>query len=783
MGASDVAAGEEGDAAAPLICGSASAALTISKVEWEQIETVAPQTRRVGRLFQQAAQEMAEGRAPAQAPLRTFDAALYDLVRGVESPRPAKPAKGGGAGKKADRIRAKTLEDVIKADRARALAAVERSSERSPPRLEAYGGRFESYIFALVLWLRSLPSVAAAIAASKTLRYLGQCVDGVPVGLLTELGALSAGDGDGLEALKTVCEVEELLSTAAPLDAELALHPEQRLFVQEVRAACLTGRPLLLRYETPPSGGKTSASALLGAVLLAEKLKGRHVLYSCFSRTVRVDVCKHLIAASVPFAIVVGGVASPSYCCYNGKPRKPSSAPPVESSKRAEWSLKVCQACDRVPVVLVCDLTSTVCLLRHRSTDVLLFDEPTASLSREMQRQVREVLQTCPSMTVLMSATVPRFEAMPRFVQSFQRRHPGASTLSVATDRLPMSVTALDASGRVWAPHDFGVPLVKIEGIGHLRRFYSPAVLLRMKPEKLSYADVLSYEAVREACFRTLREREAVNGEARGASGDEGELAPGAAAERTSLDMTLFCTSQAAALPGASLVVMDDPQRLLTALTPLLAKVPSLRRLSARSDELARAKTWPAHGKEREELLKSGYLEPPREGDSGLEWPSDCVVNHREHVQRFQGSPSVLPAKWHRALLPLPRSVVETSQTSLVEAALCGVLQLGSDFGDAAFEACAQTLAEQARESYLSAGLQFIYGINLPVERVVVACRGLPFSDMMQLCGRAGRTGRASKAEIVFMSADSLRCAMVPPEEDGHDEAGIAGASLLESFS
>ena len=751
----DVEAGVED--AGPSVAGPpAGGALSVTKAEWEQIEAVPPHTRRVGLLFQKAAQEMGGG-APPPPQRRAFDAALFAAVRdggGVRAP--GKPLK------KADQIRAKTLAEVLKADRLRAQAVEDLRSERAPPRLEAYGGRFESYSYALLLWLRALPPVAAAVAAEKALRFYRERVEAAPPELLGEFAEMARGrGGDPREALSAICESEELLSAAAPLDAELALHPEQAEFVSVVRAACAASAPLLLRYQTPPSGGKTSASALLGAALMAEKQQRRHVIYACFSRPVRVDVCKHLVAASVPFAIVVGGVASPSYTCFHGKSVKPSSPPPLETEKRADWSLKLCARCDRFPVVLVCDLLSTVCILRHRGTDVLLFDEPTAHLSEALRAQVRDVLRSCPAITVLMSATVPAFEEVPRFVERFLARHPGAALRTVRTERLPMSVTALDAAGRVRAPHDFGVPLEAVEASGHLRRFYSPAVLRRLAPADLSFADLLSYEAVRAACFRCLRAGQAAPADAAASGSADAEL-----------QLRLFCCEQAALLPGASLVVMDSPEDFVAgALAPLLASVPSLRRLSARNSELSRTRTWPVNAKEREELLRSGFgeAEPER-----LQWPADCVVNHREHLARFHGSAQRLPVKWQRAQLPLPQSVADTTQTCLVEAALCGVLQLGSAFGDAAFEAAAQTLAEQARESFVVSGLHLIYGINLPVERVVVACRPLSHSDMMQLCGRAGRTGRSAKPEVVFLSEAALRAAMVP------GATGVADASLFE---
>jgi len=522
--------------------------------------------------------------------------------------------------------------------------------------------------------------------------------------------------------------------------------------------ACAPGAaPLLLRYQTPPSGGKTSATALLGACLQLQTQ--RHVIYACYSRQVRIDVCKHLLAAAVPFAIVVQGVASPHNSCYHQRPR--ADVPPAEPEKRVEWSLSACRRCDRFPVALICDLASSVLLLRHGEQHVLLFDEPTADVAPGMQADVRRLLRCAPAVTVLMSAGVPPFEAMPAFVAHFCARHAGAELRTVASARLPMSVTALDAAERVWAPHQLGVPVDVIEADGHLLRFYSPRVLAQLAPAGgVAFADLLSYAAVRAACLRLLRAAPPA-------------AAPPAPAEP--LELQHFCTRHAWRLPGASLVILDAVADFLrTALTPNVADLPTLRRLLKHEERHLKAE---ARQGGRADLPRSKSEGPPpapaAEAPPEL-WPAACVLNTLEHLQRHapQAAKS-FPTKWLRAALPLPTAVRDTSHETVVEAALCGVLPFGG-LGDALFEATAQTLAEQARESLAVADAQLIYGLNFPVERVVVGCQPLSYLEMKQLCGRAGRTGRLAKAEVVFLAEATLRAAMVPPA----DAAQLAEAAV-----
>jgi hypothetical protein len=97
----------------------------------------------------------------------------------------------------------------------------------------------------------------------------------------------------------------------------------------------------------------------------------------------------------------------------------------------------------------------------------------------------------------------------------------------------------------------------------------------------------------------------------------------------------------------------------------------------------------------------------------------------------------------------------------VLEAALCGVLFCNNRQGDAAFEAVAQTLAEKAAESFFVGDKALVYGLNLPFDRLVVACSGLSRLELQQLCGRVGRTCRtSSKAEVVFLDSEVARLAM-----------------------
>jgi hypothetical protein len=714
-----------GDAASRL-----GGTLTVSKREWEQIEDVPPHTRAVGALFQAAAAELC-GKTSLQKKKLAFAAQAFADLAGET----AAPTKQGGKTKAAD-IKRKHLEAMQAKDRERAIAGAQLAL---PPRKEAYGARFESFVYAALLWLRNLPDLARAVAANKFLRWLEANVEACPEPILAELRSMTAGS-DALAALDAICETEEVLACDV-CAAELSLREEQARMVSAVRTACLGKTPLLLKYKTPPSGGKSSASALLGAALA--DVKDTYVLYACYSRPVRVDVCKHLVATCVPFAIVVQGIASPSFTCYVGKPKKPHAPAPPDLASRAAYTLRICRACDRQPVVLVCDLMSTLLLLADRQQDILVFDEPTADVADSMRRDVRGILRRCPRITVLMSATVPDFDAMAGFVRSFEARHNGAATLAISNERLATSVTATTADGRVLAPHEVGASLEDVRVSGHLRRFYAPKVLQALRPttEELSFQDLLDYAGIRDACLRILENRAAPL------------VAP---ASRPSLDLRLCCTSQAHFLPGATLVVMDEPAVFEAAVDANLDGVASLRRLLKDVDAKRAKKETKRDSKAAREEAQGGW-EDAEQQILAMRY----VVNARQHVLRFAGSLEGFPERLQRAALLIPEDVLTSSNERVLEAALCGVLFCNNRQGDAAFEAVAQTLAEKAAESFFVGDKALVYGLNLPFDRLVVACSGLSRLELQQLCGRVGRTCRtSSKAEVVFLDSEVARLAM-----------------------
>jgi hypothetical protein len=709
----------------------------LTAVEWEQIETISHQTRRVGQLMA----TMGAAQPPDDATPEPFDTTAWRAFTELRVPTPlgtkAKNKKEGILLK----LRQKQEEDDLREIR----------SGRCPT-MEKFGGRAEPFLAALVYWSHRIPPTEA-LDAVVSLHHASINRDDAPRRALEAAADRACSRAGGALALAkqaaTASGSRHLVSASFHGVAPLRLYPEQLEVAEEVRSAVVSQQPLLLRFITPPSGGKSSAAALIGATVRAAVGECVFVIYACFSNPVRVDVARVVLAASVPFAIASRGLASPAFCCYFQKPKKLGlgDLPPPDLEGRVAYSLRLMNKCDRKPTVLVCDLESARAFSVSFPGSVLILDELTTASDANL-----EVMAAAPACTVLASATVPPFERMPAIVEHFTRRHRGTRIASVSSKRLAVSIVAKDAMGKSYFPHQFSPN--PILGESHLERFYGPEALCvlaaEMPQEELEWRDVVSHDSIRAACLRLLAHREWT-----GPPTDFPATGP--------LGCHNLATELAHHFPGFSLVVLPrDPESFYNeSLVPLLANQLSLKRLR---DEHLRAAA--AETKQQERRLASERRdEAPRQTIEVKSqwWPRESVINSREHQMAWTGGSLLVEPKLS---LPLPEALIDTSASPLVEASLSGAVLLETRrWGDRAFELAALALSEQGLPSFVVADKRIIYGVNFPVVRVLVLLEAaeLGYDQLRQLCGRAGRTGRASYGEVVFRDAAALVKALSPP--------------------
>jgi len=793
--------------------------------DWKRIETVGAATRQVGQMMLREGQELVVPTDRGSAVWDRFDVSIYARLCGELALPTCAPSadendhpqardghkrKSQAKGKNTRREQAeKRLYDQ---ERARVAAL-----NGGLPRWETAAGKWEAYLAGFRVWARAAVDAAAAPAADRLISCcnLRELVSAYPVAEtdLREDAAILSRGFTFSSLLELVAAREQLLVAPSfcPGRGGLQLYPEQR----EVAAAvldCLRSRQalliggdrmspptlpaLLLRFCTPPSTGKSSAAAYIGAVFeqfrrtevaKAPRSGGRldptYILYECYSESVRFDVAKTCVAAGVPFAILTSCLACPSFACYHGRAPKKSGAPPVDCEERLLYSLKLMDSCDIRPAVLVADPDSAIKFLRLRSSlqqrslgDVLLFDEPTAGVSEAISEAHAGIMAAAPALTVLMSATLPPFEAFPDTVAHLGVQH-GSSLrcVDVRSNRIVSPCTVVDAQGDVFGPHRLfaggcGRLCDLAEQYLHLLRLFSPRAVAQLvadasaaspasaaEVEALSVADACSFAAIRRAAMRVLR-----------ACDPDLCLATNLSTYATPTLRTL-CTTGSHLLPGTSILLSEDEDAARQeALMPLLAGSERLaKRIQAHAAELERLSRLRLHegpgrraSKEKEsqldrmraeDALRSDYAPPPL-------WPSRLCVNSLEHLGTFaKGKP--FDAALTRAVPHVPEDVLETSCEELVEGLLCGLCSLNSTSGDQTLTLASQTMAEGQSFSFLSGGRSAIFGINLPCDRVVLLLRADRTSpeSIVQCLGRCGRTGKFTKSEVLFGSVELLK--------------------------
>ena len=726
----------------------------LEKTDWESVEKLSSQRRAIGNMFSRAADALASGRA-LRPPAHAWDARRWrDAAK--KAPSKAFPL--------------------------------------------ARGKTFEAWSREVLAWAEAESYGADALVSLHRLRALVESETTAPREVLGEIdGAVSEGLSrlGARELVGRLAEDESLLGGGCSFRSperfgDPSPHADQLDFCVRALESMERDEPLLLCYRTPPSGGKTAAASFLGARLhrlrkAKRELRRQLLVYTCFSNHVRIAVAQMLLAASVPFAVVAGGVASPSFrLCYASGRRQKRPPPPPGLTERIEWSLSAIEACPEPPVVLVCDAASALGFCRRLPERTALFvDEIMAGTETASSRMLEEncrLLAEAPRWTLLASATLPEREDLAPVAEMLARRWAGLRLEYVRSERLSGNLTLVDHEGLVWAPHheveDLSALASDLESYEHrhLLRFYAPRALLELLREgDASTPLLLSSEGHRAVALQCIRDGRA-------------------ALERTRLvappSRGDLCTAGASLWPGLTLVIDDPGSYLRRELAPLLEHVPPLRRLlrSAAHDERRRRAPAVVREEERKANRKASGDEEVRtkarrarddveeEPEArGVEWPLCSVVNSSAHVKKY-GQGRAFPPRLTRGCVPLPEEVVEGSDASLVESALCGVGALS--MGDTSYEASILGLCEKM--SQIVGGSASIFGTDLSLQRVALLedC-GLDASALHQLCGRAGRTvdrlpvpgqivlpsglaRRATRAEAFTEGRERLLAALLP---------------------
>lgn len=792
-----------------------------TRADWERIESVPVQLRRVGQMMKNEAAWLTSRKGTGiQKHLhinpRPYAAICADLrlTTGVqdscEAPYGSSKKLQTKNKKKERECKPGAREQAEMRTRAQDCAKIRGLNFRCP-RWDYADTKPEVYIVAFRLWLVGSPE-----CAHTDEEKLDRLVSYHSLLSTIEDKDIIADIESDMEATLRGFTFERALNCAANSEHILAspsfqasflsldLHQEQKQVASILLAslserleAIVAGAPpptLLMRFCTPPSTGKSSAAAYLGALCLEfrrqpQKIRrhlteNSYVIYECYSESVRFDVAKMCVAASIPFAIMSDRIASPSFSCYHQKHPKHKPVP-VDPGEHIAYSLHIMDLCDCRPAVLICDPASTIALLQHRAFenpdsvgDILLLDEPTASFNDSVTRAHASILSHAPAMTVLMSATCPALDSFKRTIGNIALRYPGElRTVTVSSSRIASPCTIVDAKGSVYAPHQVyrgscGELVQLVTDNLHIRRLYSPRavrLLLGDVPTSESDArtyisgllvnDCRSFESIRTVGVRILTMCD-----------PSLYLCQDIRARYQEVNGGLVCTTDAHLLPGVSIIMSSDSDIFRTeSLLPLASEGgrldKRLQRVAAQEAKASRARVHESVAHKREGKREQGdQISRAREATRQAEaieispiWPAELCINSAEHRQRFAPSSKLCP-EFFKCTPIVPDDILNQSCEALVVGMLCGFCTLHSSSGDRASSIASLNLAESKSFSIISGDRSAIFGVNLPCDRVVILFkpRELSNEEMVQCMGRCGRTGKYARSEVMFGSLDLL---------------------------
>ena len=760
---------------------------SFTKAEWENVERVSEGLRALAEGLAADAIGLASGKCtgkPGEGDGGTWVPQRFALHMSGGLGKPVKQSQGGTCKKgrgRASEIKASVEKRIIEADETR-LRATRASGE---------------------LQRRSVLHSDEAFVAG-VLRASGERHDAMGEVQKVQAVKYAVGLGAPEEDIKGYagCErdsdvlLKYVAADTAALDgipfrralgsSGYRLFDEQKRICELVIRAVKSRSKVRIRYVTPPSGGKTSLAAPLGAIAQESGKAGTAspafaIVYACVCNPVRLAVARMLVASQIPFAAWSSGRGVPSFLCYlngaRGKWKAHGLLGPVDA-------LRAMQKLDRRACVHVCDLSSSAEVLAAFEAlglaCVLFIDEPTAGAEQESSAATlgyARLFVSLPAICIVASATLPSFRDL--------GIEENESAVTVEATYNAVTCTAYAGGACVLPVELLCRQNAKPGCSGSLlrKRYYSPTALLAMK------------DAVPGLVTAPIADH--VSCQKLGISWEDYWVSA-SAAERSGSPARVggraLCGRDAHEYPGLTFVCVTDPIAALVEhcavletgdlsnrdlLLHLLKRYRSETVLYNDRVERIRKESAPAgarEGKRREAHDPSALareiqdVRPPR-----LEWPTGCLVNSPEHWRRFHGDTAAGKDAQPRRAPDVDIDLLERCDADLGAALLCGCAVMTTPPPDADYAVEVLRLAE-GKEclSFVFGDTQSVYGLDIPIDRVIVDLPRQSPSFLAQLAGRAGRMGKGTKAEVLFPDLESASMAVC----GGTESSDVEGARL-----
>lgn len=585
-------------------------------------------------------------------------------------------------------------------------------------------------------------------------------------------------------------------SVADKRPRNVRLYPEQHKVLDLITEAVREDRPILLGNQMPTGTGKTMLAVPLAQKMFHMRLK-KTVLFACSNELVNQDLASMaLLADDLHLWLarlirdeknVVKVLLRPYKRCFPAVWKKvyKQDDKKKNGSIQDQWEFYR-NATRRNPDMIIADLEACEEILKvageMENPFVAYIDE---FISDERSNQLMKTIgKWLPRQSVIISAILPPFENISRFVRSFCDRHdvPMEDTVHrVDTAVVNISCAIINHEGRVCMPHhqvetldDMRLLLQEIKVNPRIRRAYtakhvyywSKSLVDQLRTEGMDFHSIfpnigtLTNSRILDYAISILEFIERNN------LIDTAKQYKPVVMDTPSLD-TIF-TTQAHFYEGKTLIVADNIYEKVircgeTLFQPairwndLVVDAERRKESKQRALETLKKKMTKEKSSEGGKTVRTDATDMAltiarmEEMDTGIQFPNAYVINSREHVMRCnQGQVSkprqavILSDEYNTAFEP---------ELNLLLSAGVGIYDIErlSDYQRRL------VMDRYSQLAFLCSGKEIVFGTNLPdLTNIFIDAsfgeREHP-NVLYQLMGRAGRLGRSYHANIILNSS------------------------------
>lgn len=527
----------------------------------------------------------------------------------------------------------------------------------------------------------------------------------------------------------------------------------------------------LFLYRAMIGSGKTTNMVPI-ARIVAKMDQDIQLIFTCPVAAVRLEVCHMLAVANIPFGVAI-------------------------MDKNGEVVLTNYRNCpsDEKRVVIVADLESASELLKRNSKKYALFiDEPTIGSDQEnhhVTNLIMDILYNAPQLTILASAKLPEQGDFQFFIKPYKSRHPMATIHDIRSKETMIGCHMIDFDGNLILPFENcqDVESLKkvvdmLEKAPFLDRLLPANIVIgiynRLKEIGYEPADINEYFLKKGKLTQTEIQKIGVgllktmcscghdddDDDDDDTDTDVRELCNVSefGIHYNPIDLERIFMEDAHNVAGPCLVVTDDPVQFALQYGQILIQkiqesIGSLQHLANKYDtakkdferRLARHDERTNNEEEREKAKQADKTQRPT-----IDFPKNCRVNTKEHMQQYVPEEEFKPIDKSRlAAAPDITFIIEANlgvrEDILI--LLCAGIGLYSpthqgltkNYNDFVLQ-----MAVNKQLAFLIADESITYGLNIPIQHVIVCDDYLKTHSVDSFFQAVGRAGRVGKSPVAY---------------------------------